>query len=82
MSAFILFSIFSILSYTFAAPSSSLSARQNPGGSVESGWTGLPQIAGSTLHRDWPMKGATFVSTISPYPLTGYLTNDYYSLCI
>ena len=52
--------VLSIALCAFAAPN--ISARQQPGGSQYTGWLSLPAVSGATVHKDWPMKGATFVS--------------------
>jgi len=38
-----------------------LDSRQLAIGSYMTGWWNLPSVSGATVHRDWPMKGYTFV---------------------
>jgi len=38
-----------------------LDSRQLAIGSYMTGWWNLPSVSGATVHRDWPMKGHTFV---------------------
>jgi len=54
--------LLSITLSSLAAPGS-LVSRQAPSGSFDTGYSALPEIEGSTLHQNWEMKGATFVST-------------------
>ena len=68
MSLFTRISVLTLLSIilsSLAAPGN-LVSRQAPSGRFDTGYSALPEIEGSTLHQNWEMKGATFVSANVP----------------
>jgi len=58
-----IFLVIFCVTFSYALPSPSLLERQAGGDSVN-GWSSLPPVDGASLRRDWPMKGATFVSVV------------------